>query len=87
MLLSESVESARLQELSRSHGKTMNTKDAIKQTYEFSHMVLSGYLDDFSDDELMNRPGDGCNHIAWQLGHLISSECDMLNMVAFRCRG
>ena len=60
----------------------MNTKDAIKQTYEFSQMVLSGYLGDFSDEELLNRPGEGCNHLAWQLGHLINSECNLLNMVA-----
>lgn len=59
----------------------MNTKDAIKQTYEFSQMVLNGYLGDFSDEELMNRPGEGCNHLAWQLGHLINSECDLLNMI------
>ena len=59
----------------------MNTKEAIKKTYELSHMVLGGYLGDFSDEELLNRPGEGCNHIAWQLGHLISSECNLLNMV------
>ena len=59
----------------------MNSKDAIKQTYEISHMVVNGYLSDFSDEDLMQRPGDGCNHIAWQLGHLISSECSLLNMV------
>lgn len=60
----------------------MNTKETIKQTYEFSHMVLNGYLGDFTDQELMQRPGDGCNHVAWQIGHLISSECNLLNMVA-----
>ena len=60
----------------------MNTKEAIKQAYELSHMVVGGYVGDFSDAELLNRPGDGCNHVAWQLGHLISSECNLLNMVA-----
>ena len=60
----------------------MNTKDAIKQTYGFSQMVLNGYIGDLSDEDLMQRPADGCNHIAWQLGHLISSECSLLNMVA-----
>lgn len=60
----------------------MNTKDAIKQTYELSHMVLGGYVGDFSDAELLIRPGEGCNTIAWQLGHLIASECNLLNMVA-----
>ncbi len=58
----------------------MNTKDAIKQTYGFSQMVLNGYLGDFEDADLMQRPGEGCNHIAWQLGHLISSEGNLLNM-------
>ena len=60
----------------------MKTKDAIKQTHEFSNMVLNGYLGDFTDEELLQRPGEGCNHVAWQLGHLISSECSLLNMVA-----
>ena len=59
----------------------MNTKEAIKKTYEFSQMVLGGYIGDFTDQELMQRPGEGCNHVAWQLGHLISSECNLLNMV------
>ena len=57
----------------------MNAKEAIKQTYGFSRMVLSGYIRDLSDEDLMQRPGDGCNNLAWQLGHLISSECSLLN--------
>jgi len=60
----------------------MNTKDAIKQAYNLSHMVLNSYISDFEDADLMQRPGEGCNHIAWQLGHLISSECNLLNMAA-----
>lgn len=59
----------------------MNTKDAIKQTYGFSQMVLQGYLGDLEDADLMQRCGDGCNHVAWQLGHLIASEGNLLNMV------
>jgi len=60
----------------------MNAHDAIKQTYGTSQMVLNGYIGDLEDADLMQRPGDGCNHVAWQLGHLISSECNLLNMVA-----
>jgi hypothetical protein len=30
----------------------------------------------------MRRPGDACNHLAWQLGHLISSEVRLLDSVA-----
>ncbi|MGI9427415.1 MAG: DinB family protein, partial [Bythopirellula sp.] len=51
-------------------------------TLSTSSMVLSGYLSDLSDAELMIRPGEGCNHLAWQLGHLIASECSLLEMVS-----
>jgi hypothetical protein len=57
----------------------MNTKDTIRETLNISHMVLSSYLKDLSDADLLRRPGPGCNHLAHQLGHLISSECGLLN--------
>jgi hypothetical protein len=60
----------------------MNTQDAITKTLKSSSAVLHRYVDDFSDAELMQRPGPGCNHIAWQLGHLIASENQLLEMVA-----
>ncbi|MEL6105019.1 MAG: DinB family protein [Planctomycetota bacterium] len=60
----------------------MHAKDAIRNTYEFSQMVLTSYIGDFSDEELLKRPSEGCNHAAWQLGHLISSECRLLDAVA-----
>lgn len=60
----------------------MNSIDAIKQTYGFSQMVLNGYLGDLSDADLLQRPAEGLNHVAWQLGHLISSEGNLLEMVA-----
>ncbi len=60
----------------------MNTKEAIGATLATSSMVLSSYVGDLTDEELMTRPAEGCNHIAWQLGHLISSECSLLEMVA-----
>ncbi len=59
----------------------MNTKDAIRNTAEVSAMVLTSYVADLSDADLMQRPGPGCNHLAWQLGHLISSECDLLESI------
>ena len=59
----------------------MNTKDAIRATADVSDMVLKSYFDDLSDADLMQRPGPKCNHLAWQLGHLISSECDMLESI------
>jgi hypothetical protein len=57
----------------------MDAKSAIKETFGLSNMVLNSYVGDLSDTELMKRPGKGCNHVAWQLGHLISSECGLLN--------
>jgi hypothetical protein len=59
----------------------MNTKDAIRATMDLSLVVLNRYLEDLSDADLMQRPGPGCNHLAWQLGHLISSEVGLLNGV------
>lgn len=57
----------------------MNAKDAIRDTLNLSHTVLKSYVGDLSDADLMRRPGPGCNHIAWQLGHLITSECSLLS--------
>lgn len=59
----------------------MDTKSAIKETFRISNMVLNSYISDLTDEELMRRPGAGCNHVAWQLGHLISSECGLLNRI------
>jgi uncharacterized damage-inducible protein DinB len=60
----------------------MNTQQAIRATMNTSTLVLNRYLEDLSDADLMRRPGPGCNHIAWQLGHLISSENHLLESVA-----
>ncbi len=60
----------------------MNAKDAIRSSANFSSMVLKSYVSDLDDADLMRRPGEGCNHLAWQLGHLISSEVQLLERVA-----
>ncbi|MEE9403497.1 MAG: DinB family protein [Algisphaera sp.] len=60
----------------------MNAQDTLKANHATSTMVLKAYVSDFSDADLMVRPGPGCNHAAWQLGHLIASECDLLEMAA-----
>jgi hypothetical protein len=57
----------------------MNTKDAIRSTMDLSLFVLSSYVSDLEDADLLRRPAPGCNHLAWQLGHLISSEVGLLN--------
>ena len=60
----------------------MNTQEAIGATFSTSSMVLNAYFSDLTDAELMTRPAEGCNHLAWQLGHLISSECHLLESLA-----
>lgn len=59
----------------------MHGKDAIRNNYEFSQMVLTSYVSDLTDAELLTRPAEGCNHVAWQLGHLISSECNLVESI------
>ena len=59
----------------------MDAHTAIKNAISTSSLILKSYVGDLSDQELMTRPGVGCNHIAWQLGHLISSECSLLDSI------
>lgn len=59
----------------------MNAQDALRASADLSRMVLKSYFSDLDDADLMKRPGPGCNHLAYQLGHLISSECMLLEMV------
>jgi hypothetical protein len=59
----------------------MDAREAIKQTLRTTNMVVSSYLSDLSDADIMVRPGEGCNHIAWQLGHLIVSNAGILDSV------
>jgi len=59
----------------------METKDAILSAMKFSDDVLMAYLSDLSDDDLSTRPNQGCNHLAAQLGHLISSETQLIELL------
>lgn len=59
----------------------MNARDAIRLSLNQSHMIVQGYLADLSDADLLVRPVPGANHIAWQLGHLIKAEHDMVEAV------
>jgi hypothetical protein len=52
----------------------MNTREGFQTSLGLSDMLVRRYLGDLTDAELLVRPVPGANHIAWQLGHLISSE-------------
>ncbi len=59
----------------------MNAMQAIQACSETSSMVLKTYIGDLEDADLFVRPAEGCNHLAFQLGHLITSEVMLLNTV------
>jgi hypothetical protein len=48
--------------------------DRLARSLELVKMTLA----DFTDDDMLVRPGDGANHAAWQIGHLIASEARMI---------
>jgi hypothetical protein len=59
----------------------MLATEVLNATLATSDMVLKSYVADLEDADLMKRPAPGCNHLAWQLGHLISSQCGLLDSV------
>lgn len=61
----------------------MTPHDAIKHTLDMTNEVLTTYLSDLSDADLMIRPVPAANHGAWQLGHLVSSEHEMMTKAGF----
>ena len=61
----------------------MTSKDVLKHTLDMSQQVLLAYLGDLSDAELMERPTPESHHVAWSVGHLITSENEMLTKAGF----
>ncbi|MFT4557928.1 MAG: DinB family protein [Planctomycetales bacterium] len=59
----------------------MNAREAIKLSIDSAKFVSLEYLADLSDEDMLQRPHAECNHIKWQMGHLISSEHQMVNGV------
>jgi hypothetical protein len=57
----------------------MNAHDAIRLSIDMGNMIATSYVADLTDADLLRRPAEGCNHINWQLGHLIRSEHDELD--------
>ena len=59
----------------------MSIASQIKAELNLPGSVVQSYLQDLTDDQLLIRPHEKANHIAWQLGHLIASEHNLNNMV------
>ncbi len=60
----------------------MDAIAAIKNSLATAEMVGMAYLDDLGNDELMMRPHPECNHLNWQVGHLIAAENQMMSQIA-----
>jgi hypothetical protein len=58
--------------------KMMQAKELAKIALASTQEMLPMYLGDLSDADLLVRPVPSANHIAWQLGHLIGSEKQLL---------
>jgi hypothetical protein len=56
----------------------MSLKNHIRWQIEQNYWISTAYVQDLTDADLMLRPVPGMNHIAWQLGHLITSANGML---------
>jgi DinB superfamily len=52
----------------------MDMKDAVRTTFDTADMLIQAYVADLTPQELLTRPAPDANHVAWQLGHLITSE-------------
>ena len=55
--------------------------NVIKASLDMAAYCVNAYLQDLSDEDLLVRPVEGANHMAWQLGHLIAAENNFTNMV------
>ena len=58
----------------------MDAQTAIRNVLATGEMIGMAYLGDLTDAELMQRPHAKCNHINWQVGHLIASENNLVGM-------
>ena len=56
----------------------MTGREALKTSLTSTQSVFNMYLGDLSDADILVRPVPSANNIAWQLGHLITSEAWLL---------
>ena len=52
--------------------------DAIRASLRSTQQLVTWFIGDLSDAELLVRPVEGANHIAWQMGHTILAERGMV---------
>lgn len=60
----------------------MNAQAALRIGIDLADYVVNAYLADLSDTDLLHRPTAGCNHINWQIGHVIASTNQQLAIIS-----
>lgn len=56
----------------------MKASQVLETALNSTQFLTTYYLDDLSDADFLVRPVPGANHIAWQLGHVIVSEVNLV---------
>ncbi len=56
-------------------------KQLINESLSTATFCVKAYLEDLSDEDLLRRPCESANHIAWQLGHLLASDNHLINSI------
>jgi uncharacterized damage-inducible protein DinB len=56
----------------------MKATQILETTLSSTQFILNHYLSDLADADLLVRPVPGANHIAWQLGHLLTAEIHLV---------
>jgi hypothetical protein len=59
----------------------VNAKEVIKISLQSTGDMLTQFLGDLSDDDVLVRPVPAANNIAWQVGHLIAIEAMLRDML------
>lgn len=59
----------------------MDAHKALLEGLNMADIVCLGYIQDLADADLLRRPHPKCNHLNWQVGHLVTAEHQMLESV------
>jgi hypothetical protein len=58
----------------------MKDVDYLLEVYRRAKGLVLAHLGDIQDAEMCARPADAANHVAYQVGHLIASTTNLINM-------
>ncbi len=56
-------------------------KNILCQSIEMGHFLTRAYVEDLAEADLLVRSVPGANHIAWQLGHMVTGLRGMLTAI------